>query len=520
MVGQLRACSTLFDSWLISLARSLHIGIGRLKLIIAGLVIIGLVVMSAAQISGGGIEKDAVVNLRFAHNLSQHGVLSTAESAPYLPSNAREPIPNIVTSLHLRILSHLQPDLSFSELVNGDGARAVKLVNLFWVVLGLVATCLLINAFTDSFLLVLLTTALVGYFFFAVKFVDTLYTELQAGVVMLWASWFLLLAVTSGRKVHYLLVGLSFGLLSLTKAIFFYVCLAITAFFLLRSFWITRSVGKGPAPMRALAMLAGFALAVMPWMVRNKLQLDTLQLTQRGGRVMYARAIKNMMKNEEIPGAIYFWGPSFYQYPMRMLGFVKVPEDFNAGGRYQRINRERSDFQKSDLKAALAGRPEDVISYRYKMVADINRLTYQAVARGLPDPVRYAEKQGGEKAKRMILSHPLRHIAMTPLFLWRGIWSWSHEGVLFRGSRPYILFKDVLSLITYLSLFILFFLGARFRNPRFLAITVLPVCMLLAYGFLTHNLPRYSAPAIPLMILSMVVLLERSTQNQSRNVPL
>ncbi len=506
-------CSRRLDVWMDSLSRRLGLRLDRLKLLVVGLTIAGMVALSATQISGAGSQKDALVNLRMAHNLAHHGVLSTAERAPFSASNAREPIPNLVTAGHLKLMALVGQTPSFDALVQGPGARAVKVANLVWVTLGLVATALLMQSLTGSLLLVLMATAMVGYFFFAVPmFVDTLYTELQASVMLLWSSLFLLLAVRTSRRRWFLATGLSFGLMTLTKAIFFYLCLLIVAAILLQALWTRRRQRPWPPLAGCVALLMGFSITVMPWMVRNKLQLGTTQLTQRGGRVLYARALKNQMPAAEIPGALYFWGPSFYQHASKRLGFGATQADFQAGGRYQRINRYGSDFQRADLEAALSGRPSDVISYHRKVGAEVNRLTMVPPQRNAQDPYRLAEKAVGEKARTMIVSNPARHLLMTPLFLWRGIWSWPNEGVNFKANSKYVLLKDLLTFFSYLSLFILFLLGVIRRNSSFLAITILPVGMLLAYGLLTHNIPRYSAPAIPLTILSLVLLVGRSSQ--------
>lgn len=508
----LTACSQQFDACIAGIAHALGLPISRLKILVFTIAILCLLGLSASQITGTGHQVDALTNLRFAYNYYHHGVLSTDVSPPYLPSNAREPVPNIITSFHLRLLSLVLPDQSYSYLLQGEGAHAVKLVNLYWVVLGLVATALLTNELLGSFLLALLTTCLVGFFFFAMPiFVDTLYTEMQAAVMLLWACWFLLLTASRGKTVDYILAGISLGLLSLTKAIFFYISLVLLAFLLLRSLWVyRRSAMKTLRQPAAVATIAGFSFTLMPWMLRNKLELGTIQLTQRGGRVMYTRAIQNRMQNQEIPGAIYFWGPSFYRHASRLMGFGAMPEDFQAGGRYQRINRESSNFKQADLAAVKAGRPQDVVSYMRKTGAEVTRITYQAAAMGVADPYRYAEKKVGEQAKRMILADPIRHLIMTPLFLWRGIWSWPNQGVMFRVNGLYIIMKDIFSLVAYLSMITLFVFGMIRRNAISLSITVLPVGMLLAYGLLTHNIPRYSTPAIPMMIISMVVLIDRA----------
>ena len=503
-------CSARFDAWIDSQSRRLGLGGGRLKVLIVGLTILAMLALGATQITVGGSQKDALVNLRLAHNLASHGVLSTAERAPFAASNAREPIPNLVTAGHLKLMALAGQEPSYRELVEGPGARAVKGANLYWAALGLAASALLVQLLTGRLLLVLITTVLVGYFFFAVPmFVDTLYTELQASVMLLWSSLFLVLAVRTSRRRWFLAAGLGFGLLSLTKAIFFYVCLLIMAGLLLRALWLATGQRRWRPLAVGAALLLGFTAAVLPWMIRNKLQLGTFQLTQRGGRVLYARAIKNGMTATEVPGALYFWGPSIYQHGSRLLGFGAAPADFQAGGRYQRINRYGSNFQQADLEAAMAGRPQDVISYHRKVGAEVNRLILASAKQGVPDANRKAEKQVGDEAKRMILSDPARHFLMTPLFLWRGIWSWPNEGVTFKGSAIYVAAKDVLALLSYVALVALFLLGVIRRNGAFLAVTVLPVGMLLAYGLLTHNIPRYSAPAIPLMILSLVILVGR-----------
>ncbi len=503
-------CSARFDRWIDSQSRRLGLRLSRLKLLIVALSILAMLALGATQITVAGSQKDALVNLRLAHNLATQGVLSTAERAPFSASNAREPLPNLVTAGHLKLMAISGYAPSYRELVKGPGARAVKRVNLYWAALGLVASALLCQVLTGRVLLVMIATVLVGYFFFAVPmFVDTLYTELQASVMLLWSSLFLVLAVRTSRRRWFLAAGLGFGLLSLTKAIFFYVCLLIIGGLLLHALWAAARRRRRQPLAAAAALLLGFIAAVLPWMVRNQLQLGTAQLTQRGGRVLYARAIKNGMAAAEVPGALYFWGPSFYQHGSRLLGLGATPADFQSGGRYRRINRYGSDFQQADLQAALAGRPQEVISYHRRVGAEVNRLIVVAAAQGVPDANRVAEKQVGEKAKRMILADPVRHLMMTPLFLWRGIWSWPNEGVNFKASSIYVLAKDLLALLSYGALVALFLLGVIRRNGTFLALTVLPVGMVLAYGLLSHNIPRYSAPAIPLMILSLVMLVGR-----------
>lgn len=510
------ACSQWLDELGLKAARTLGINIKTFRLLAVALLIVALTGLSASQITGDAIKNDAVANLRLAFNFFRHGVLSLDANPPYLPSNAREPIPNLVAANHLRFLGLSQSNLSFSYLIQGHGAYILKLVNLYWVALGLLATTLLVKELVDSVALVMIVTTLVGVFFFAAPmFVDTLYTELHAAVVLLWTSFFLLKASTTGKKVYYILGGLCLGLLSLTKAIFFYITIALfPLLFLLLLFRVQRKRSIVFSFSSIMLLVASFFLAVTPWIMRNKLELGTTQIAQRGGRVLSARAMKNHMENNEIPGAIFFWGPSFYQHASRLLGFGALPQDFQRGGRYQRINREGSDFRQQDLEAEFLGHPQDAISYKRKNGAEITKLRLYAEAKGIANPERYSETVASQRAKAKIMANPLRHLVMTPLFLWRGIWAWPNQGVrIIKSNSSYVLLKDALALVSYVSLFVVFSLGMLRGNSRYLAITVMPVAMLLAYGLLTHNLPRYSTPAIPIMIISAAVLIKHQNSH-------
>lgn len=508
--GFASACSQWLDGLVLRASRSLGVNVRTIKILAVASLIVLLTGLSASQITGNVIKDDAIRNLRLAFSYARHGVYSMDVSPPYLPSNAREPLPNFVAALHLRSLGLSSPDSSFSDLIQGNGARLVKLVNLYWVILGLTATAALVSELVNSFALVVLSTTLAGVFFFASPlFVDTLYTELHAAVLMLWASFFLLKSSVSGKKAYFVLAGLALGALSLTKAVFYYISIAFLGFLIVRLLVRIKSKATIASSLASIMlMIASFVLAVGPWIVRNKLELGTMQLAQRGGRVLYARAMKNNMENQEIPGALYFWGPSLYQRASRLLGFGALPQDFQRGGRYQRINREGSDFRQSDLAAESLGRPQNAISYKRKMGAEIVKIKHYAVRMGIANPDLYAEQVVSRRARSMILMNPVRHIAMTPLFMWRGIWAWPNQGVrIVKSNGFYVMVKDVLGLISYISLFAVFSLGLLRGHRRYLAITFLPVAMLLFYGLLTHNLPRYSAPAIPLMIISVAVLI-------------
>jgi hypothetical protein len=58
-----------------------------------------------------------------------------------------------------------------------------------------------------------------------------------------------------------------------------------------------------------------------------------------------------------------------------------------------------------------------------------------------------------------------------------------------------------------LALLICFAYALIRRNVRLLAFTVLPVLMMAFYTLLSQNLPRFFAPAQPMMLMAVLLLL-------------
>lgn len=473
-----------------------------------GLIVL-LTIVAASQITGGTIHSDGVQNLRFAENVARHGVFSSSPTGlPIVPGNEREPLPPYVLSAHLRLLNATTPGLQGSKLLAGQAAQLVKLGNIPWVFLGLLGVALLSFSLTGSFLFVVLMLLLQTLFFFGLPlFVDTLYTELQAGALLIWSSWLLLMSVQSKRLKWFFAAGLCMGSLALTKGVFLYV-VPMATLLLAGYFVLQDSLMLGLK--RFVVMLAGFSLLVLPWMVRNKLVTGHFELTQRGGHVLLTRAIKNNMTPDEVRGALFFWGPSFYQKLSTPLGLGAVPADFQLGGRFQRLNRESSNFKSSDLKAQAEGKPEAAVSYYRKAASELSRYVMQAQAEGSSHPQRDGDDHAKRQAKSLILSSPQRHALMTAPFFWRGIWSQPNQGLLVKNSPVYVVFKDLLALFSILALYAVFAFGVLRRNLTYIAISVLPVLMVSFYAAITHNIPRYPAAAIPLMLTCLALLISKS----------
>ena len=180
--------------------------------------------LAASQITGARIHKDGQENLMLARNIARSGIFSLDHQTPLKPTNQREPLPPLVVAAHLQGLDRVAPEITKGELGQGKAAYWLKVSNLYWVALGVLGTVLLAQSLTRSLPLILLMMGLVGYFFLALpQVVDSLYTELQAGVLLIWSTWLLLMAWSRPGRRWPLLLGVSLGLLTLVKGIFLYV---------------------------------------------------------------------------------------------------------------------------------------------------------------------------------------------------------------------------------------------------------------------------------------------------------
>jgi hypothetical protein len=257
-------------------------------------------------------------------------------------------------------------------------------------------------------------------------------------------------------------------------------------------------------------LLLGMLISLAPWLLRNWLVLGQTQFTQRGGHVLLTRAVKDRMSLAELPGALYFWGPSLYQKTSSLLGLGATRVDFQSGGRFQHLNREASaDFYQADVRAQQEGRPEAAVSYYHKAAAQLERYRFEAIAAGHPKPDAAADRGARRQAVRMIQEQPIRHLWMSGVFAWRGIWSQPNQGVHFKSNGLYVIIKDAIAGLSYAALMLLFVLGLLRRHLPLIALTLLPVFLIAFYALFTHGLARYNSPAIPLMLISLVLVIDR-----------
>ncbi|MBM4309631.1 MAG: hypothetical protein FJ119_01620 [Deltaproteobacteria bacterium] len=455
------------------------------------------------------ITKDARQNLRAGFNLNTWGVFSIEEpdTGPPSPDNYREPVVPAAAALFMRLHPAFTAATDFEQVASGSLCRQVKRVNLVWALLTLLGTAVLAAELTRSAVAALVSCVLVWLTFLSnPEHIDTLCTEIPTAAVMLWASLLLVRSVRADRVRLFFAAGALYGVLCLTKAVFLY----LAPLAMLIVFFCCASAARLSA-VRAFAFCAvfaaGIAVAAGPWMLRNYMHFGSATLAQRGGTVLYGRMLRNTMTMDEVVSALYLWGPGAYQKLVRSTFLDRSPEDFEYGGRGARLNRSSdSGFAPRDEAAERAGRPEDAISFHSQSRAERVRVIRRFASQGHANPELASDDHLQREARQWIVRHPVRHTLMSLLFAWRGIWCF-YGGGIFTALNA-LCAAAFLGLAAY---------GPCAGRPRITACIALPFLMLSFNAFFSHNLSRYSAPAIPHLLLSLCVVACLFTQRCTHN---
>lgn len=447
------------------------------------------------------IESDALQNLRMSYHLYQHGVISNDEPTALNPaqSNYREPIPIFVNAVFMKLHPQINIDDSFESFQNGVNTKRVKQVNLFWILLLFIGLGLISYLLSRSLWVPFAVLFLIYMYFirFGNHF-DILATELHAAVLIILSSLFLLLSIQKKFFLWYIFTGISFGLLILTKAVFFYLFILLIPF-------IYYFENKNRPFVKILALTGGTLLIILPWMLRNYSIYESFEITQRAGPVLHLRATQNQISGEELKGAIYYWGPQLYRDLVRNTSFGANETDFEEGGKFQRLNK--GDVFPKDSLAVANGRPDQAIKYHSINRAEINRIQNELGDEDSEGSRREAYQIMKEQSIHMILNNPIRHTLMSFAFLWRGIWCFPNSTIPVIPHQLQTYIHNIVNILAYLSVYIMFMIGLTRKKPEWIAVTIIPLSMLLIHAFITQNINRFSDPVIPSMILSFVILI-------------
>jgi hypothetical protein len=452
------------------------------------LLVVTLLTAQAAQnITTRSIYGDGVQNANIVHNLFNFGVFSHERGDSPSATNYREPLPAFVAKT---LLSAQQQITDYQ----------IKRTNLAWVFLGLLGTWLLAQRVTGYPLAGFFAVSVSWFYFFgAPQRIDTFYTELQSGTLLVWSGVALHGMASKKRWSLALAAGLCLGLLTLTKGMAFYV--SLVAIPLLTGMMLLRDRRRGMA--LGLCLVLGFAATVTPWAVRNAYVAGDMGITDRGGLILYGRAVLNGMSNEEVKGIFYLYGPRLYHRLVKNTSFSAVPEDLQRGGRWQRLNRGASDFAGDDLRAQSAGAPENAISFHRQVSAEYVKRIREFTEAGADSPRISAGKSMHADAIEMIRADIPRHLMMTVPYLWRGFWDFPHAELPALSIDRHVQISELTNAVSGMALFTLLVWALFKRQINTLAWILVPVGIIAAYSLLTHNIPRYLAPITPIMIVAL-----------------
>lgn len=221
------------------------------------------------------------------------------------------------------------------------------------------------------------------------------------------------------------------------------------------------------------------ALVVTPWVVRNLRAVGSPTVAAGADLVLAVRAEATGFTWTEYALAVPAYTPQIGRPLLRAL----APEDD-----WERWHRDEGD--RSFLALAVGSEPGGEVQRRAGRDGDV-----RAAAIGL------------------ILDRPVRSALLTVPYTYRGLWVRprdaalrAHESALVRGygwlSGPV---ANVVHVAAVPLAAVALWRARRARDRRLLGLSLLALCTIAVYGALTHFIPRYSEPLVPLLYLLALV---------------
>lgn len=435
---------------------------------------------------------DATQNVRSSVNLAKYDVYSRHAISPeVVPGYRREPLPNFLLALYLRVADLYSP--GFLDQVGqpfSDGFLVfIKQINLVWAAalfIGLWLTSQLVfMPLLASHWLAFIQILAVNRFFVVME-IDIMNTELIAGAVLVWLGVILLKASRSQSWRWLLVSGSVIGLMALTKSSVAYVSLAVLPLVALllaggfsKRFW-----------RLLLAIFLGFVITVTPWLARNQLHFSKPVIAQGGGDVLLIRSIFNQMNHQQYRDSFYAFAPQAIRHKFLGPLMSLSDSDFECERRLDVFNRRLE----CDRKALDQERFGEVRSF------------YQRGKRAIPYLLSLDRAQKKALALQEFRNNPWGIFATSVPFAWRGFWGFP--------ARKWI--DLVINAAAFFALLLAPLLAWLERRLSWLLVSVMPVALFLFYSLVSHFLPRYSSPLVPSALVCLSMLIVDCSQRLSR----
>ena len=395
--------------------------LGRSGRTIVAVTVSLLAIVALMSINGRAVVSDSGQNLQMAVNLSHSGTLSDSEQPPYKPSMYREPLPSVVSAAVISVEDGLLGRTDSPQYFSGPRVKYIKYQNIAWLIGLWLAVFAATRYFTGSLWWSVAAGLLAAKPFLnsaSAEGVNDLYTELPAAVFMTCAIFLLVRAVQRNSKLGFIIAGLCYGLLVLTKAAMLYVFVGLVLVLLVT--YVGASTQRKTRLLQVMMLLPrSAAIVVTPWIARNWMVFGQPQISERGGLVLYTRALIDQVTPIEYRGTFYMWArPAVRPYVGSLLGFG--PKDLEMGGRLQRLSDELgTDLEKHDIQAEIAGRPQDAITLHWQARAERVRLEREFELQGVPNPDGAADRAMARNGMSMVKSAFVQNLKLAVPFLWR-----------------------------------------------------------------------------------------------------
>lgn len=265
------------------------------------------------------------------------------------------------------------------------------------------------------------------------------------------------------EKVYYqILIGIMLGLLILTRSIFL-VIVIVELFFFLKGL-------KKKQFLKSFIPISIILILITPWKLHQQMEVDKnqgLSMDLRDGKlgvVMSTRAEKNQMDLKDYFGGLLYFSPS---------GGMTILNTFFDYSYYKNWDRQNK------------------LSFHSKMMTEDSFIKSRLKLKGQ----ELSDKNMLYESLQSFLEKPVKHLATSFLFLYRGFWPDSID----RPSLFYAFFAFPFFLYFYFSKF---FSIKKFKeNFNFLIILSPVIFSILFHALFTHYQPRYSIPIMaPILI--------------------
>lgn len=460
--------------------------IQRSKILHGILIVLLLVVITwsaAISFDGRALNEASDANglLRMGYHLYNSGTISydVEELDAPQPTAYREPAYSVYHAFIISLSSKLQSmDL---KTMNGEG-EGLRMLRLGQIPI------LLITALLSMYLAFQLTHKMVyGYSALLLTGLSVgLFTSMQSlKIEHFSALWVVLVAILFYKvmqkktKKWFSALGIGLGILVLTKAIYMYflVIILIYLFYLYRK----NIVEKRNVIWGASLMGLFYILVVGSWMTRNYIHFGKFYITHRGGVVMLVRAKYNQMNATEYFGSFLYWTPDNYAQKVLYENYGR--NALSPGGVLYRLNRDN---------------PEGYYKSGRAVRGIIEREHKGEVARN--------EERVEMEGMKQILQHPIRNLLIAIPLGWQGIFV--EKGYRLNAPFSMIFYSSVvINVVYFLSLFGSFIWAIKKKAWSILAVSMVGLYLYGLHTLVTHNIPRYNEPLIPLLVVLFLFII-------------